>query len=389
MADIVESISTETVNDERVRICIQCGDCSGICPVGHLMEYPPSRIIAAIRSDNFQQAAQSEKIWLCVACSACSSVCPAQIPITQDIMSRIKEGFLLAGEIPDELQDALESTQRYGNPFGESPRKRIDWIKGRENKIPIFGKGIQQADYLWFVGDYASYHPEAQAASQAFAEILNRLEINFAILGNDEFSDCDSQRLAGEFGLFEMMAEKNAKVMRRYKFNQIITTDPHAYNALKNEYPKLGITYPVQHYTEFLYKKIETIIPLLTTPLQAKVTYHDPCYLGRVNKVFDAPRAILTAIPGVSLVEMGHSKNNSLCCGGGGGGMWLDGYLWDMSHIRLSEWRVKEAVKTGATILAIACPYEAPRFIDGIKTMGAEEKLSVKDIAELIWEAMK
>jgi Fe-S oxidoreductase len=207
-------------------------------------------------------------------------------------------------------------------------------------------------------------------------------------LGPEEFSDGDSQRLAGERGLFEMMAQKNAQLLRRYKFNEIITTDPHAYNAIKNEYPALGISYPVRHYTQFLFDKLEQIRPFLKKEVKAKIAYHDPCYLGRVNGIFDEPRALLNAIPGVELVEMSHQRLNSLCCGGGGGGMWLDGFQWEKAHTRLSEWRVREAVAANADILAVACPYEPPRFEDAIKTIQTASHLKVREIAELLTESM-
>lgn len=372
---------------EILKKCIQCGDCSGVCPVGTLMEFPPSRIIAAIRSNSYQRVTAGDTVWMCIACSACSSVCPELIPVTVDVMTRAKEKLVTAGTIPGELQAALEKTQRYGNPLGESPRKRGDWIKGMEDKVAVLGKDKTKVDVLWFVGDYAAYHPRVQAASRAFATLLSLLGVDFAILGAEETSDGDSQRLAGERGLFEILAEKNGKTLRKYQFRQIITTDPHAYNALKNQYPALGISYPVQHYTEFLAERLEQLKPLLKRPVKARVAYHDPCYLGRVNKIYDAPRALLSAIPQLSLVEMPHFKANSLCCGGGGGGMWMDGFQWEKSHSRLSEWRVKEALSVNADILAVACPYETPRFEDAVKTLGKVEELAVKDISELLMDA--
>lgn len=185
-----------------------------------------------------------------------------------------------------------------------------------------------------------------------------------------------------------MLAEKNGRIFSRYQFERIITSDPHAYNALKNEYPALGISYPVQHYTQFLAERIDQLKPLLSKELQTTVTYHDPCYLGRVNGVFSEPRTLLEAIPGVKLVEMAHNQGSSLCCGGGGGGMWLDGFQWEKAHTRLSEWRVREAVDAGANVLAVACPYEPPRFEDAVKTMQKSEQLVVSDIVELLADAL-
>ena len=379
----------EGVEGERFKTCLQCATCSGACPFGYLMDYPPGRMIAYLRADLFDQVLKSDTLWLCVSCYACTQVCPSKIPVTPGLMTRAKEEMLLAGNVPSELQDALMNSQRYGNPLGESPRKRADWATGLDFEVPILAKSRQPVDVLWFVGDYASYHPRIQGITKNVAQLLNTLDVDFGILGPEENSDGDSQRLAGESGLFEMLAEKNGKAFGKYEFKEIITTDPHAYNAIKNEYPKLGIEYPVKHFTEFLAERIDDLKPKLKENGQKKVTYHDPCYLGRVNKVFDAPRELLNAIPGVELAEMSHTMTNSLCCGGGGGGMWLDGFQWEKGHVRMSEWRVKEAVTTGAEILAVACPYEPPRFEDATKTVEGAENLIVRDIAELLVDALE
>ncbi len=375
-------------NGERFRTCLQCGSCSGVCPFGYLMEYPPGRMIAGLRAEEFELVMKTDTVWMCVSCYACSQICPSKIPITAGLMTRTKEELLLAGNVPSELQAALENSQRYGNPLGESPRKRADWAMGIQPQVSILGRDRHPVEVLWFVGDYPSYHPRVQLVAKSLAKILNTLGINFGILGPEENSDGDTQRLAGERGLFEMLAEKNGRVFSKYQFERIITSDPHAYNALKNEYPALGISYPVQHYTEFLTEHMDQLKPLLQHEVASTVTYHDPCYLGRVNGVFDAPRMLLEAIPGVRLVEMAHNHASSLCCGGGGGGMWLDGFQWEKAHARLSEWRVREAVDAGANILAVACPYEPPRFEDAVKSTLPAGQLVVKDIAELIAEAL-
>jgi Fe-S oxidoreductase len=295
----------------------------------------------------------------------------------------------LAGNVPKELQSALENSQRYGNPMGESPRKRANWAKGLDPEVAIMRKVKRPVDILWFVGDYPSYHPRVQLASRALVKVLNVLDIDFGILGPEENTDADSQRLAGERGLFEMLAEKNGQALSKYQFNEIITTDPHAYNALKNEYPGLGISYPVRHYTQFLAERLDQLQPLLTQEIKAKVTFHDPCYLGRANGVYDEPRTLLEAIPGIKLVEMQHNRSTSLCCGGGGGGMWLDGFQWEKAHVRMSEWRVREAISVDADVLAVACPYESPRFEDAAKMVEGAGQLRVKDIAELLVDAME
>jgi len=385
---IYDKILEATPTGERLRLCLQCGNCSGICPFGYLMAYPPHKLIAYLRADRFKNVLDTDTVWMCVSCYACTEVCPSDIPLTPGLMTSTKEELLLAGNVPTELQSALEFSQRYGNPLGESPRKRADWAKDIQPEVKIMGKVRQPVDILWFVGDYPSYHPRVQSIAKALTRVLNALGVDFGILGPEEYSDGDSQRLAGERGLFEMLAERNGLAFSKYQFNEIITTDPHAYNAFKNEYPGLGISYPIKHYSEFLADRLDQLKPLLKKELKARVTYHDPCYLGRANEIFDQPRALLAAIPGVELVEMYHNHQTSLCCGGGGGGMWLDGFQWEKAHVRLSEWRVKEAISAGAEILAVACPYETPRFEDAAKMVEGAGELRVRDIAELLAEAM-
>jgi len=384
----LDKVIETTPQGERLRLCLQCGNCSGICPFGYLMVYPPSRMIANLRADKIDKIIGADSVWMCVSCYACTAACPSQIPLTAGLMAHIKEELLLAGNVPSELQSALEFSQRYGNPLGESPRKRSDWVIGLDPKVKLLGQVREPVDVLWFVGDYPSYHPRVQLTTKALTRVLNTLGVDFGILGPEESSDGDSQRLAGEQGLFEMLAEKNSKAFSKYQFNKIITTDPHAYNAIKNEYPKLGISYPIQHYTEYLVERLDQLKPLLTHELKTKITYHDPCYLGRANGIFNEPRALIESIPGVEIVEMSHNHTNSLCCGGGGGGMWLDGFQWEKAHVRLSELRVREAITVSADILAVACPYETPRFEDATKTVEGAARLKVKDIAELLVEAM-
>jgi Fe-S oxidoreductase len=378
----------EVADGERIRKCLQCGSCTGICPFGYLMDFPPGVMITALRAGVFEEVMNTDMVWMCVSCYACTQVCPAKIPLTLGLMTRAKEELLLAGKLPAELQTALENSQRYGNPMGESPRKRADWAVGVEPEVTILGTAKRPVEVLWFVGDYPSFHPRVQSATRALARVLNALGVDFGILGAEENSDGDTQRLAGEAGLFELLAEKNGRAFGKYIFDRIITADPHAYNALRNTYPGLGISYPVQHYTQFLAQRLDQLKPLLKHEVKATVTYHDPCYLGRANGVYEEPRALLQAIPGVELVEMSHSHASSLCCGGGGGGMWLDGFQWELAHVRLSEWRVREAVAAGAGLLAVACPYEPPRFEDAAKMVKEAGNLVVRDIAELLVEAM-
>ena len=222
------------------------------------------------------------------------------------------------------------------------------------------------------------------------AKIFQALGVRFGILGSEENSDGDTQCLAGERGLFEMLALKNGKAFGKYQFKEVVTTDAHAYNAFRNEYPTQGFSFPVKHHTQFLTEHLDQLKPLLRHELKSRVTFHDPCCIGRVNHndIYEEPRQLLRAIPGLELLEMPHNRTNTICCGAGGGGNWLDGFVWERAHNRTSEWRIREAVATGAEILAVACPFETPRFEDAVKTIKEAGQLKVKDIAELLAEAM-
>ena len=197
----------EVVPDgERINLCLQCGACSGACPFGYIMVYPPHLMITAMRAGMIDDVLACDTAWMCVSCYACTQACPAKIPVTAGLTTRVKEEMLLAGNVPTELQDALEKAQRYFNPLGESPRKRAEWTADLGFDVPLMAKLERPVDVLWFVGDYGSYHPSARHATRSLARVLHALGIDFAILGPEEVSDGDSLRLAGESGLFEMLA---------------------------------------------------------------------------------------------------------------------------------------------------------------------------------------
>ncbi len=290
--------------------------------------------------------------------------------------------------MPAELQKVFEAADRYGNPMGENPRKRVDWVKQAGVPVPIMAQVKRPVDVLWYVGSYPSYHPRGMDAARALARIFHALGVDFAILGVEEKEDGDSIRLAGEKGLFEKLAEANIKTFARYQFKRLVVFGPHELNAFKNEYPKLGGEYAVQHYTQFLVEHLDRLKALMVHPVDRVVTYHDPCYLSRHNGEYEAPRTLLRAIPGLTLVEMPRNRENGYCCGGGGGGMWLDGFSRDHTTMRLSDKRVMEAAETGARTLSICCPYEVSRFEDAVKATGNDGRLDVQDIAELVDRCM-
>ncbi len=378
---------TQVPGAESMGWCYQCAKCVGVCPVDIVGgDYGPRKIFRKLQTgvDLFE----STDLWMCTSCMNCLRVCPKEVDMIQ-IMPAVREQVLLEGSAPVELQKALESTFRYGNPLGEPARKRADWVADAGVPVPVIKQLGRPVDILWYVECYPAYHPRGKDASRALARVMTALDLDFAILGTEEKCTGDTQRLAGEKGLFEELTEYNLKTLAKYEFKRIVVSDPHAYNAIKNEWPKFsqGGQYEVLHYTELL-------APLLSQlefrrELDLSITYHDPCFLGRHNGVYDAPRQLLRAIPGVKLIEMPRCRENGFCCGGGGGGMWLDSFTSQRNKERMSDRRVNEAVEAGANALAICCPYEPSRFEDAVKATGSDGNIVVRDVIELLDEAMR
>ncbi len=377
---------TDLPGGESLGWCYQCGKCVGVCPVDIVGDYGPRKIHRKVQIG--LSLLEDPDLWLCTTCMNCLRVCPKQVDMIQ-IMPAAREAAINEGKaIPPELQKVFEVTDRYGNPLGGNPRARADWVKGAGVPVPIIAQLKRPVDVLWYVGSYPSYHPRGIDAARALARIFHALEVDFAILGVEEKEDGDSIRLAGERGLFEKLAEANIKTFAKYRFKRLVVFGPHEYNAFRNEYPKLGGQYEVRHYTQFLVEHLDRLRALMITFVNRTATYHDPCYLSRHNGEYEAPRALLRAIPGLTLVEMPRTRENGYCCGGGGGGMWLDSFSRDYTRMRLSDRRVSEAVETGASTLSICCPYEVSRFEDAVKATGHEGRLDVRDIAGLIDAAM-
>jgi Fe-S oxidoreductase len=379
----------QTPAGKRMLTCIQCGVCAGTCPYGEYMDFPPRLIINMLRRGFIKEVIKSESLLRCVACYACMTKCPRGIRLTDVLLPLVKEQVLVTRtELPAELQKSLENLHRYGNPMGESPRKRAAWTSKAGTKIPLIAELKREVDVLWFVECYTSYYPRGQDNSRAVARLFNALGIDFAILGNEEKCAGDCGQLAWESGLSESLGEYNLETFRKYKFRRLVTGDTHAYDAFRARYPMYGFNYPLEHTTPFFARYLGQLKPKLKKPLNVTVTYHDSCCLGRHAGFYDEPRALLQAIPGVKLVEMVHNRTNSICCGGGGGGMWLDTYYKQNGMERLSERRVKEAIATGADVLAVSCSYEISRFEDALKVVPHAKPMSVRDVVELLAESL-
>ncbi len=371
---------------DKYKQCLQCGTCGGSCPYGIATKFTPRKMILAVRAGMLSELLESGAQWLCTSCYACSSRCPSQIPLTDAIIPAARELSLLEGNPPEELATALQHTARYGNPFKESPKKRDRWTRDLDFDVKLLKDG--PADVLFIPECFGSYHRRCQEVSKAMAGIFNKLGTDFAIMGKDEKCTGDSDRLSGEFGLFEELVEKNVKAMEKGEFNKIVTIDAHAFHSIKNEYPRFGFTKPVMHHTEFLAENLDALKDMFNE-LDYTVTYHDSCYVGRRNGIYDQPREVIQSIPGVKMVEMKRTKENALCCGGGGGGVWLDSFIKEFMKERPAEDRVREAAKTGADVLVTACILDIPMFEDALKMTGLEGEIVVKDISELVFEAIE
>jgi Fe-S oxidoreductase len=382
--------------------CTKCGRCHEVCParVGGAPLSPRDLILdlrqwvdvqsgglalldreqrpempgpdAAIAGD----VIMAKTLWSCTTCMACVETCPVGIEHVSTIV-QLRRSLVEEGNMDPTLQQALQNLGGQGNSFGKSARMRSRWTKKLET--PIKDARKERVKYLWFVGDYASYDDRLAENSRLLARLLTDAGVDFGILYESEWNSGNDVRRVGEEGLFEQLAEHNIEALAAAEFDEIFTTDPHSLNALRNEYPKLGASYTVWHYTELLAHLIETgALPV--QPLKLRVTYHDPCYLARYNGVTDAPRRVLESLD-CELVEMPRNRTNTFCCGAGGGRIWMDDSVLDE---RPSENRIKEAAQLDVTHFVVSCPKDMTMYSDAAKTTGHAETLTVMDITQLV-----
>ncbi|MGD0742086.1 MAG: (Fe-S)-binding protein [Acidimicrobiales bacterium] len=322
----------------------------------------------------------ADALWSCTTCMHCVDTCPVGIEHVPTIV-QLRRSLVDEGTMSSTLQQSLQNLATQGNSFGRSARMRSRWL--RELDFPVPDARSQPVKYLWFVGDYASFDERLQETSRILARILHKAGVDFGLLYDGERNAGNDVRRVGEEGLFEMLAEHNIAALSGARFEEILTTDPHTLNALRNEYPGLGATYRVRHYTELLAELLESGM-IGARPLGHRVTYHDPCYLARYNGVTEAPRRILRAL-GCDLVEMPRHGADTFCCGAGGGRIWMDD---DLLTERPSEIRIAEALGLDVSQFVVACPKDATMFADAVKTAGAEDRLAVRDITFLVAEAL-
>jgi Fe-S oxidoreductase len=313
---------------------------------------------------------------------ACVEACPVGIEHVPLIV-QMRRNLVEAGVMDTNLQGVLEKIGRYGNSFGQSERNRAKWTQGLPFKIKDARK--EPVDLLWFVGDYASYDPSLQQITRSVAKVFHQAGVDYGLLYEGERNSGNDVRRAGEEGLYQALVEKNLASLAKAHFKEIVTTDPHSYNTLKHEYPEFDGAFKVRHYSEIIHELIKSGKLPLKKRLEAVVTYHDPCYLSRYTEVTEAPRAILQAL-GLQLAEMRRNRANSFCCGAGGGRIWMTDAV---KAERPSEQRIKEALEIpGIKYFVVACPKDITMYRDAVKTTGNENRISVKDLIELIEEAV-
>jgi Fe-S oxidoreductase len=382
--------------------CTKCGRCHEACParatgaplsprdvILSLREFANRTLSAAelppaaeldVHGKGPGQVAQ-ETLWSCRTCMACVEVCPVaieHIPIIVQMRRKLVED----GAMDPQLKKTLQTIHKSGNSFGESKRKRAAWTK----PLPFAVKDArkQPVDVLWFVGDYASFDPRNQKVTQSFAALLQQAGVDFGILYEAESNAGNDVRRVGEEGLYEVLAAANIQGLNSAGFNSIVTTDPHSYNTIRNEYPQFGGRYAIEHYTTLALRLLQQGRVRLARALNYRVTFHDPCHLGRFNHGYEAPREILRLL-GCELIEMGRCRSNSFCCGAGGGRIWMPDPVGadKPAHNRMRE----AAAIDGLQVYVVSCPKDLTMFEDALKMTGNEGKFVVKELIELIAEA--
>ncbi len=353
--------------------CIQCGKCSGGCPVSMKTALNVRYLVYETLLGELPEWEHMEELWDCTCCFTCVERCPKDVKPAELIIG-LRSMLVESGKIPRTVTDALQGIFRQGNPLGFGRDSRAGWAEGLGLKPAQEG-----CDLLYFTCCSSAYDLRLQPATRVLAQVLQRAGLNVGVLGTEETCCGNEVRRVGEQGLFEMLVEEGKPLFESTGAKQMVTTSPHCYNTFKKEYGLQGIE--VLHYTQLVARLLQEGKLALSKQVDKKVTYHDPCFLGKQNAVYDEPRAILQAIPGVKFIEMDRSRERSLCCEGGGGRMWVEGTNME---VRTAFQRVHEAVDTGAEILAVACPFCLLTLEDAAKVQKLDDRLQVMDIMELV-----
>jgi Fe-S oxidoreductase/nitrate reductase gamma subunit len=408
-AAVVEDFTWKQLLDTDA--CTMCGRCTSVCPAhatgkpldpreivlktGEVMAAsgtpqvsPPLGTVPeiTITSNSLFERITAEELWACTTCKACDEICPVNIEILDKILDMRRYLSLMESNFPAELGNAYRAMENQGNPWGMNQGERADWATGLDVDVVDPGDAFSH-EYLYWVGCAGSFDDKNKKVTQSMAKLLKRAGIDVAILGPSEMCTGDSARRSGNEYLFQMLAMPNVEMLNGMGVKKIITQCPHCFNTLLNEYPQLGGHYEVIHHSQLLENLIENgRLDVSNASLEDRVTYHDSCYLGRHNDVYLAPRKVVASIKGVQVVEMPRNGTTGMCCGAGGARMWME----ESTGTKVNDERAREALSTGATRIATACPFCYIMLDDGVKAAGAEEdQVKVADIAIHLLEALE
>ncbi|HHU77129.1 MAG TPA: (Fe-S)-binding protein [Firmicutes bacterium] len=375
--EIVDEI--QELGGDAIKYCYQCGKCDTVCPWNKVTNFSMRKLI---RESTFGiTEIELEETWRCTTCGKCVDNCPREVRQIDDVVAlrRMATGYGVSNELLKPVRSATASLSAEGNPFVQDRDKRADWAK--EPGVQLF---TEEMDILYFPGCLPSYDIRLKQLALATATILNKAGVNFGILGVEENCCGESIRKVGNEDLFKRLAKDNIKTFIEKGVKRILVNSPHCYHTFKNEYPEFNVHFEIVHITQYLCELIKEGRLEISKEFAKKVTYHDPCYLGRHNNIYDEPRELLKEIPGLELIEMLETRENSLCCGMGGGRIWID---TDMEE-RFSNIRIEEAVSLGAEILVTACPYCIVGLEESRLGLGYEDVIQVKDITEILQEVI-
>jgi Fe-S oxidoreductase/nitrate reductase gamma subunit len=391
--------------------CTICGRCTSVCPA-HLTGKPldPREIVLkvgevmaatgeqnvsptvgvdpdiTIDANSMFERVTPEELWACTSCKACDEICPVDIEILDKILDMRRYLSLMESNFPAELGNTYRSMENSQNVYGLNQGDRGDWAASLEGVEIIDGSGSLDHEYLYWVGCAGSFDDRNKKTSRAMAKLMQRADIDFAVLGPSELCTGDPARRSGNEYIFQMLAMQNIETLNGMGVKKIVTQCPHCFNTLKNEYPQLGGNYEVLHHSQFLMELIDSgRLSLDGATLEERVTYHDSCYLGRHNDVYLAPRSVVGSLGGIDVVEMPRNGTRGLCCGAGGARMWMEEHTGKKVNIE----RTEEALATGAERIAVACPFCYVMMDDGVKEKHRDEEVKVQDIAEVLAEAVE
>ena len=380
LADYKEIVDVIKANGgEAFKLCYQCGICDTVCPWNRVRDFSMRRII---RQATFGMTdIESEEMWLCTTCGNCPRQCPRGVEIIEAGVSlrRIATEYGVFPTPVSPIRGVSASLLGKGNPLSEDREKRADWAQGQT--APVF---TEDMEILYFPGCYLCYDPRLKKVAHATAKILNKAGVGFGILGSKENCCGESIRKTGDEDLFKRLARENIKSFIDHGVQKILVSSPHCYHTFLNEYPEFKVNFEVVHISQYMIELINDDRLELTGEYGKKVAYHDPCYLGRHNGIYDEPRKALRKVAGLDLMEMPDTLENSLCCGGGGGRIWME----TVKGERFSDLRIDQAVGVGAEVLATSCPYCITHFEESRLTLDDSEPFEIKDITEIIAEVI-